>query len=108
MASFGLTDRLRSYAPDGDGYADQYATDMIDAATDLELMYKQVRELRQQLADCQKDAERYRWFREVLPNVIFDSMTKEIYLRKSLSLRDWTWTGEQLDDAIDAAMKETK
>ena len=56
--------------------------------------------------ECQKDAVRYRWFREVIPNVIFDSLKKEIFLRKSLSLRDWDWNGEQLDAAIDKAMKE--
>jgi chromosome segregation ATPase len=53
-----------------------------------------------------KDAERYRWFREKLPNVIFDSYKKSIFLRNSLSLKDWDWNGEQLDAAIDAARSE--
>lgn len=57
-----------------------------------------------ELAACQRDAERYRWFAEHCPYVVFsvnyETNNLDVMLRDD---RMWNWGKEQLDAAIDAA-----
>jgi hypothetical protein len=57
-----------------------------------------------ELAAAEKDAARYDWFRIHTPVIIFDSKEKTIRF-SNISLKDWDWSGDQLDAAIDAAME---
>ena len=57
-----------------------------------------IKELSEQIAALRKDAERYRWLRDKIEN---QDLT--IAVADSWSLR--SWSGDNSDAAIDAAMK---
>ena len=67
---------------------------------------KEIASLKAQLAECKKDAERYRWFREASPEIYWtiDDLD-EVHLNKFGFARK-LWKPEGLDQQIDAAMAQ--
>ena len=57
--------------------------------------------------DVIRDADRYRWLRKVAPNMFLDNHDKQIEFVK-FDTTAHLWTPEVFDQAIDAAIKESK
>ena len=78
-----IVERLRiignamSWQKTNTAQAKSAAPQILEAADEIDRLRK----------DLVADAKRYRWFREVLPNVIFDSIAKTIELRTTLTSR---------------------
>ena len=58
-------------------------------------------------AEYKRDAERYRWLRDVAPNMFWDSSDKHIGFVK-FDTKAHLWKPEVFDAAIDAAMEKVK
>jgi hypothetical protein len=73
--------------------------------TDIDEIFVHARQLERELAEAKKDAERYRWLRDNSYNVQIG--VYEMVERDGRQQRAWL-AGNELDDVIDAAMKEGK
>ena len=65
-------------------------------------MFKFIAELRKQLAAAEKDAERYRWLRDI------SEPPHNFYLSVPDEFKDEKFTRVQVDAAIDAAIASAK
>lgn len=100
---------------------DEKLQSIVDAAADLakqgrkmkqyedeiDALRRTVAEQKEQLAEARKDADRYRWFRNVAPNIFWNSYEKSIeFFKFDTSMK--LWNPVELDTATDAAMQGDK